>query len=81
MTLIAPPKSFETDLLAKFGHVSTWVFDLDNTLYPPDCGLWPKINERVTLFLAEPDRPRRALGARLAALLLPAPRHDAAWPG
>jgi putative hydrolase of the HAD superfamily len=52
MTLIAPPKSFETDLLAKFGHVSTWVFDLDNTLYPPDCGLWPKINERVTLFLA-----------------------------
>jgi putative hydrolase of the HAD superfamily len=27
------------------------VFDLDNTLYPPDCGLWPAINERVTLFL------------------------------
>ena len=51
MTLVAPPQSFESDLPAKFGHVSTWVFDLDNTLYPADCGLWPKINERVTLYL------------------------------
>jgi putative hydrolase of the HAD superfamily len=52
MTLVPPPKSFETDLLSKFGHISTWVFDLDNTLYPADCGLWPQINERVTLYLA-----------------------------
>ncbi len=51
MTVIVPQQSFEPDLLAKFGHVSTWVFDLDNTLYPADCGLWPMINERVTLFL------------------------------
>jgi putative hydrolase of the HAD superfamily len=51
MTIIASQQSFEPDLLAKFGHVSTWVFDLDNTLYPADCGLWPKINARVTLFL------------------------------
>ena len=52
MTLVPLPKSFETDLLSKFGHVSTWVFDLDNTLYPSDCGLWPQINQRVTLYLA-----------------------------
>ena len=52
MTLVPTLKSFETDLLSKFGHVSTWVFDLDNTLYPPDCGLWPQINQRVTLYLA-----------------------------
>ena len=26
-------------LLAKFGHVDSWIFDLDNTLYPPDSGL------------------------------------------
>ncbi|MGO4872270.1 MAG: pyrimidine 5'-nucleotidase [Roseiarcus sp.] len=51
MTVIAPPLTFEPDLLGKFGHVSAWVFDLDNTLYPPDSGLWPAINERVTLFL------------------------------
>ena len=40
-------------LLAKFGHVESWVFDLDNTLYPFDCGLWPMIEERITLFMIE----------------------------
>jgi putative hydrolase of the HAD superfamily len=40
-------------LRESFGHVETWVFDLDNTLYPPDSGIWPKINERITLFLAD----------------------------
>ena len=40
-------------LVAKFGHVDTWVFDLDNTLYPFDCGLWPMIEERITLYLIE----------------------------
>lgn len=39
-------------LRTSFGHVTTWIFDLDNTLYPPDSGIWPKINERITLFLA-----------------------------
>jgi putative hydrolase of the HAD superfamily len=36
----------------RFAHIDTWVFDLDNTLYPPDCDLWPKIDKRITLFLA-----------------------------
>ncbi len=40
-------------LRAQFGHVSTWVFDLDNTLYPPDSGIWPLIDERITLFLID----------------------------
>ncbi len=40
-------------LRQSFGHVTAWVFDLDNTLYPPDSGLWPKINERITLFLVD----------------------------
>lgn len=35
-----------------FTHIDTWVFDLDNTLYPADCDLWPKIDARITLFLA-----------------------------
>ena len=38
--------------LGRFDPVETWVFDLDNTLYPFDCDLWPKIDERITLFLA-----------------------------
>jgi putative hydrolase of the HAD superfamily len=33
-------------------HIDTWVFDLDNTLYPSDSDLWPKIDQRITLFLA-----------------------------
>ena len=40
-------------LAAKFDRVDAWVFDLDNTLYPQDCGLWPAIEERITLFLIE----------------------------
>ncbi len=34
-----------------FQHIDTWVFDLDNTLYPSDSDLWPKIDARITLFL------------------------------
>jgi putative hydrolase of the HAD superfamily len=33
-------------------HVNAWVFDLDNTLYPADCDLWPKIDQRITLYLS-----------------------------
>ncbi len=40
-------------LRASFGHVTTWVFDLDNTLYPPDSGIWTMIDERITLFLID----------------------------
>lgn len=34
-----------------FLRIDTWVFDLDNTLYPADSDLWPKIDARITLFL------------------------------
>ncbi len=46
------PASAES-LRARFKHVSTWVFDLDNTLYPSDSGIWPLIDERITLFLMD----------------------------
>jgi putative hydrolase of the HAD superfamily len=32
-------------------QADTWVFDLDNTLYPADCDLWPKIDQRIMLYL------------------------------
>jgi putative hydrolase of the HAD superfamily len=38
--------------LADFGRVDTWVFDLDNTLYPPHSDLWPKIDARITAYMA-----------------------------
>jgi putative hydrolase of the HAD superfamily len=36
-----------------FGHVETWVFDLDNTLYPHDARVWPQVDARITLFLSD----------------------------
>jgi putative hydrolase of the HAD superfamily len=36
-----------------FSHVDTWVFDLDNTLYPPDSALWPQIDDRITAYLMD----------------------------
>jgi len=36
-----------------FTHVDVWVFDLDNTLYSPDCRLFDQIDERMGLFIAD----------------------------
>jgi putative hydrolase of the HAD superfamily len=36
-----------------FRHVETWVFDLDNTLYPADCDLFAQIDHRMGSFIAE----------------------------
>ena len=81
MTVILPPQSFEADLLGKFGHVSAWVFDLDNTLYPADCGLWPAIEQRITLFLMGLTGLDGLSARAMQQLLLSSPRHDAARAG
>jgi len=36
-----------------FGHVETWVFDLDNTLYPADCNLFDQIDRRMGAFISQ----------------------------
>jgi putative hydrolase of the HAD superfamily len=36
-----------------FGHVDTWVFDLDNTLYPHETRVWPQVDERITLYIMQ----------------------------
>jgi len=38
-------------IAARFAGVDTFVFDLDNTLYPPASDLWPRIDDRITLFM------------------------------
>jgi putative hydrolase of the HAD superfamily len=35
-----------------FGHVETWVFDLDNTLYPHHLNLWQQVDERIRDYIA-----------------------------
>ena len=39
------------DNTALFGSIDTWVFDLDNTLYPPHADLWPKVDAKITEYL------------------------------
>ena len=38
---------------AAFSHVRTWVFDLDNTLYPPGADLFGQMHPRMARFLME----------------------------
>jgi putative hydrolase of the HAD superfamily len=66
---------------ATFAHVTAWVFDLDNTLYPPRARLFDQIEVRMTAYVmralgvtrAEADRLRahywRAHGTTLAGLM------------
>lgn len=35
-----------------FDHVSEWVFDLDNTLYPPAINLFRQVDQRITAWIA-----------------------------
>ena len=37
----------------RFAHVSHWIFDLDNSLYPASCDLFALIDERMGVFIAE----------------------------
>jgi putative hydrolase of the HAD superfamily len=34
------------------GHIDTWVFDLDNTLYPAACNLFHQVDQRIGAFVA-----------------------------
>jgi putative hydrolase of the HAD superfamily len=36
-----------------FAHVETWVFDLDNTLYPHHINLWEQVDVRIRDFVAD----------------------------
>jgi putative hydrolase of the HAD superfamily len=35
----------------RFSPITTWVFDLDNTLYPPEMGLFPQIEVKMTAWV------------------------------
>ena len=35
-----------------FDHVDTWVFDLDNTLYPYHLNLWQQVDDRIRDYIA-----------------------------
>jgi putative hydrolase of the HAD superfamily len=37
----------------RFEHVETWVFDLDNTLYPHHLNLWQQVDDRIRSFVSD----------------------------
>ncbi len=48
----------------QFSHVDTWVFDLDNTLYPHHVNLWHQVDARIGEFVSaflcvNPEEARR----------------------
>jgi putative hydrolase of the HAD superfamily len=42
-TIMKAPRSFS--------HIDTWVFDLDNTLYPHHVNLWQQVDQRIGEFV------------------------------
>jgi len=72
-----------------FAHVNVWVFDLDNTLYPPDCRLFDLIEVRMTDYVMqvtgvardEADRLRSHWWARHGTTLAGLMREHGADPG
>lgn len=37
--------------MAQLTDIDTWVFDLDNTLYPPDMALFPQVNAKMSRYV------------------------------
>jgi len=54
-------------MIRDFAHVSTWVFDLDNTLYPPRMRLFDQIEVRMTDWVMRALRVDRARADHLRA--------------
>jgi putative hydrolase of the HAD superfamily len=48
-----PPQAGEGKTARGFAHVETWVFDLDNTLYPHHLNLWQQVDERIRSYIAD----------------------------
>jgi len=50
MNDLSPPRPASLD------HVTDWVFDLDNTLYPRECNLFAQIDVRITHYVMDVTR-------------------------
>ena len=56
MTLVATsllPATAETPSAPALTHVTAWVFDLDNTLYPAQCDLFGQVDVRIGQYIAD----------------------------
>jgi putative hydrolase of the HAD superfamily len=53
-----PPKFAGMDIitaadLTAFRRIRTWIFDLDNTLYPAECNLFAQVDQRMGAFISQ----------------------------
>ncbi len=48
---MAGQATLDARIVARFASIDTYVFDLDNTLYPQGSDLWPQIDQRITVYL------------------------------
>jgi putative hydrolase of the HAD superfamily len=60
----AGPEAAPARRARPLSEIDTWIFDLDNTLYPASCRLFDQIHARMTAFIAE----RLGLSAEAALL-------------
>ena len=51
MNVVTPLPHFSAAGARGFRHVDTWIFDLDNTLYPHEARVWPQVDERITAYI------------------------------
>ena len=51
MNAVTPLTDVSTADARGFRHVDTWIFDLDNTLYPHEARIWPQVDERITAYI------------------------------
>ena len=49
---MAPPDSHQRPT----GAIDTWIFDLDNTLYPASCALYVEVEQRMTRYIMDAMR-------------------------
>ena len=47
-----PSDAVAPEVARDLAHVDTWIFDLDNTLYPASCNLFALIDARMTDYIA-----------------------------
>ena len=45
--------SFSDAEIRRFRELQCWIFDLDDTLYPKDCGLFSHVDARMSLFIQQ----------------------------
>lgn len=45
--------SFSDAEIRRFQELQCWIFDLDDTLYPKDCGLFSHVDARMSLFIQQ----------------------------